>query len=66
LVGSALGLRQADFEVAFAYFLILQDRFKEADQLIRSLSPSQYAAHELQLDYMRSYLALSLRTVGFE
>lgn len=35
LVGSAVGLRQEDFEVAFAYFLILQDRCKEADELIR-------------------------------
>jgi hypothetical protein len=56
LVGSAVGLRQADFEVSFAYFLILQDRFKEAENLIKSLSESQYNAHELQFDYMRFFL----------
>jgi hypothetical protein len=66
LVGSAVGLRQADFEVSFAYFLILQDRFKEAENLIKSLSESQYNAHELQFDYMRCFLELSLKTVGFD
>lgn len=66
LVGSAVGLRQKDFEVAFAYFLTLQDRCREAEELIRSLSPAQYAAQELQLDYMRCFLELSLRTAGFE
>lgn len=45
LVGSVAGLRQKDFEVAFAYYLILQDRYKEAEELIKSLSSTQYAAY---------------------
>ena len=66
LVGSTAGLRQKDFEVAFAYFLILQDRCKEAKEIITSLSPSQYAAHELQFDYMCCFITISLSTTGFE
>jgi hypothetical protein len=45
LVGSAIGLKQESFEVSYCYYLILQDRLREANEVIKGLSAAQLNAH---------------------
>lgn len=65
LIGSTVGLKQESFEVSYCYYLILQDRLRDANEIIRNLSPEQLKAHEIQFDYMKCFLDLSLNAPTF-
>jgi hypothetical protein len=65
LIGSTVGLKQESFEVSYCYYLILQDRLRDANEIIKNLTPEQSKAHEIQFDYMRCFLDLSLNAPNF-
>ena len=57
--------READFRLAYAYYLILQDRLISAQSIIDNTPKEMYSDHEVQFDYMRCYLDMSLNTLNF-
>lgn len=65
LVGSVVGLKLVSFEVTYCYYLILQDRLREAYEILKKLTPEQYKAFEIQYDYMSCFLDLSLNAPNF-
>lgn len=56
---------EASFTVAFAYYLILQDRLREAQDLLNLMILQYPNEHEIQVDYMRCFLDMSLNTHNF-
>jgi hypothetical protein len=45
LVGSIVGLRQESFEVSYCYYLILQDRLRDANEIIKDMTPEKLQAN---------------------
>lgn len=45
LLGSVIGLREESFEVSYCYYLILQDRLRDAYEVIKGLNGEKYHAH---------------------
>ena len=66
LVTSLLGVKnQSAFILAFAYYLILQDRLALANSIITKASKQIYESHALQFDYMKCFLDMSLSSLNF-
>ena len=55
----------SSFSVSFAYYLILQDRLREAQEVVQSILVHYPKKHEIQVDYMRCFLDISLNTHNF-
>ena len=55
----------SSFAVSFAYYLILQDRLREAQEVIQSILVDYPNKHVIQVDYMRCFLDISLNTHNF-
>jgi hypothetical protein len=51
--------------VSLAYYLILQDRLREAQEIIEYVIGKYPKQHEIQVDYMRCFLDMSLNTHNF-
>lgn len=49
----------------FAYYLTLQDRVQEAQAIIAGLKEEDYNKHEIQYDYIKCYLDMSLNYPNF-
>ena len=64
-MGSVVGLKLDSFEVTYCYYLILQDRLREAYEILNRLTPDQRKAFEIQYDYMVCFLDLSLNAPNF-
>ena len=45
-------------KLAFAYYLLLQDRIEECTSVFKSLSKGEKAEHQLQTDYLECYLSI--------
>jgi hypothetical protein len=54
-----------EFLLVFAYYLILQDRVSEAQALLQGVSEEDYRQHEIQYDYVRCFLDMSLNCPNF-
>jgi hypothetical protein len=66
LVNSVVNTQEpSSFAVAFAYYLILQDRLREAQDIIEQILKQYPKQHEIQVDYMRCFLDMSLNTHNF-
>ena len=67
LVTAIIGEQRAeDQDVVLAYYLILQDRLRDAEVVLDRHEKNQKGAHSLQVDYMRCFLALSLHAPNFD
>lgn len=51
--------------MAFAYYLLLQDRLKESEELLNIVQEKYPKEHEIQVDYMQCFLDMSLNTQNF-
>ena len=56
---------EAAFTLAYAYYLIIQDRLAIANSVIAKASKESYESHMLQFDYMRCFLDMSLSSLNF-
>lgn len=54
-----------EFTLVFAYYLILQDRILEAQAALKDLKEEDYHKHEIQFDYIRCFLDMSLNCPNF-
>ena len=66
LVSSVIDIPEiSSFATAFAYYLILQDRLREAQEIVNVLKDKYHSKHEIQIDYMVCFLDMSLNTHNF-
>lgn len=66
LLQSALGIQnKGEYILGSSYYLILQDRVPEAQELIKSLNEKEYLENEIQFDYIRCYIDMSLNYPNF-
>lgn len=56
---------EASSAVCFVYYLILQDRLREAQLLLNNVLEKYPNANQIQTDYMRCFLDMSLNTHNF-
>jgi hypothetical protein len=66
LVSSLLETKsQSAFTLAFAYYLILQDRLALANSILLKAPKEVIESHSLQFDYMKCFLDMSLSSLNF-